>query len=150
MKRLIGVILVFSATGTLAHQGVKDPVVMARMNAMSEIADNMKTLGDMAKGTTSFDAKTAQAAASGISTLAVRTPALFKDPAMDPKSEALPAIWSDFADFQIKSDKLVRVARDLAETLSGPAETGPAELDRAMRALGETCKACHQDYRRKK
>ena len=56
---VIGVILL-TATAALAHQGVKNKAVMARMNAMSEIAKNTKTLGEMAKGATTFDAEAAR------------------------------------------------------------------------------------------
>ena len=45
-----------SATLATAHDGVKDPIVKARMEGMKEIGSNMGVLGDMAKGKRAFDA----------------------------------------------------------------------------------------------
>ena len=59
-------------------QGVQNPAVKARMDGMSAIAENMKTLGQMAKGATEFDAAMARAAAATIAEQASATPGLFE------------------------------------------------------------------------
>lgn len=133
---------VFLAGVALAHEGVKNPAVMARMHGMSEIAADMKTLGDMAKGTTAFDASAAQDAARSIAGHARQTPQLFEADETDPKSEALPAIWTDFADFTAKSMAMEREALRQADAFTSPDALAPG-----LRALGDTCKACHQIYR---
>jgi len=130
------------AGAVLAHAGVKNPAVMARMEAMSAIGKEMKVLGEMAKGTTSFDQAAARAAAAAIAKHAAETPALFKAREDDPKSEARPEIWEDFADFTAKSDALVTLARDLSTGFETKADLAPA-----MKALGAACQACHKPYR---
>ena len=131
--------------GTLAfaHTGVKNMAVMARMESMSALGDNVKILGEMAKGKQAFDADQARAAAEAIARHAAETPALFKAPETDPKSEALPVIWDDFAAFVEESDSLEAVASDLAVTMQNV-----DDLRNGLSRIGAACKACHQVYRK--
>jgi len=125
----------------LAHSGVKNAAVKARMEGMGTIADNTKILGGMAKGALPFDAAQAQGAARALMAEAVRIPALFEAAESDPKSEALPGIWTNWDDFSAKARGMEAAARamDGIETLKA--------LQGAMPALGQSCKACHKDYR---
>ena len=134
--------LLLAATAALAHQGVRNPAVKARMDAMGAISENTKILGAMAKGELSFDARAAREAARAIATTASDVPGLFEAPETDPKSEALPAIWDRFDDFVVKTETMVAAA-DAAST---SIET-PADLRAALSAIGATCKACHEAYR---
>lgn len=131
-----------AATTTLAHQGVQNPAVMARMNGMSAIAKNMKTIGQMAKGETAFDAAAAKSAAAAIAEHAAETPDLFKANETDPKSEARSEIWSNFDDFTAKALELETIASDLSRSI-----TTPKDLAAAIGTLGANCKACHSTYR---
>ena len=131
-----------AATTALAHQGVKNPAVKARMDGMSAIAQNMKTLGQMVKGATAFDAENARAAARAIAEHASATPELFEAEETDPKSEARPEIWANFADFTEKASRLERTAQELSVSIKAP-----ADLKAAMNALGADCKSCHSTYR---
>ena len=131
-----------ATNAALAHGGVQNPAVLARMDAMKAIGDATKVLGEMAKGATAFDAATAQAAAAEIAAHAAETPALFEAPETDAKSEALPGIWEDFADFTAKASALE--AR--ADTLASGLET-PDDLNAGLGQLGEACTACHKAYR---
>ncbi|MFT7596752.1 MAG: cytochrome c556 [Paracoccaceae bacterium] len=87
-----GLFLIIAATAALAYQGVQNPTVKARMDAMSAIGKNTKVLGAIAKGQVAFDATTAKAAAGAIADHAAQISALFQEPATDPKSEAQPVI----------------------------------------------------------
>ena len=137
-----GIALGVWALGALAHQGVQNPAVMARMNAMSAIADATKTLGDMAKGSVSFDAPRAQAAAQALAEKAADVPGLFEAREDDPKSEALPVIWETFEDFRQKTEEMEAAAL----ALTNVADLGG--LRAGMGALGQSCKGCHQGYRK--
>lgn len=132
---------VLCASAALAHQGVKDPQVMARMEAMSAVGDATKIIGQMAKGEVPFDAAKLHAAAAEIAARAAEVPALFESPADDPKSEALPAIWERFGDFTDEAKAMEAAAR----AMSGV--TAPDKLAPALRALGATCQSCHEDFR---
>lgn len=124
-----------------AHEGVKNPAVMERMHAMKSVAKQVKTLGDMAKGATAFDAATAQAAGTEIARHAEMVPALFEAEEMDPKTEAKPEIWQNWSDFTQKNAEFEAAARTAAQI------TSPDDLAAAMRALGDSCKSCHELYR---
>jgi cytochrome c556 len=128
-----------AASMALAHGGVQNPAVMARMEAMSQIGDGMKVLGGMMKGELAYDTAKAQAALDKIEAASQQVPALFEAPESDPKSEALPAIWDNWADFEAK-------ATALTEAASGEI-TGEEGLRPTLGALGGACKDCHRDYR---
>lgn len=134
--------LVLGAGAALAHSDVKNADVLARMTAMSGMAEQVKMIGQMAKGEAAFDAAKARKAASEIARLAADTPGLFEVPADDPKSEALPAIWEDFAGFSDKAAAL----EGTAQTVAG-AVAEQADLQQALAGLGRACKACHAEYR---
>lgn len=130
----------FLATPTLAHDGAKDPDVMARMQGMKSIAGAMKTLGGMAKGQTPLHQAKARMARDTIVTHSGKITTLFESPATDPKSEAKPEIWDNWADFSAKADTLTVAAKamDFKDT---------AALQDSMRAVGSTCGSCHKTYR---
>ena len=139
----LGGTLAVIALGAFAHSGVKNPVVMTRMNAMSDVAAAMKVMGDMAKGQTAFDAAAVDQALGVIVAKAADVPTLFEAEAQDPKSEALPAIWQNFPDFSAKAADM----GDAAAAVRGKAQSA-ADLGAALQALGATCKACHKPYRK--
>lgn len=126
-----------------AHSGVKNPSVLARMEAMKVTQDNTKILGAMAKGERTFDAATARPAASEIARLAAETPGLFEAEETDATSEALPAIWDRFDDFKEKSVALEKAAL----VMSAGLET-KADLREGLGRIGAACKACHELYRK--
>jgi len=125
----------------LAHSGVKNAAVKARMDGMGIIADNTKILGGMAKGAIAFDAAKARMAAKAIAQEARRIPALFEANETDPKTEALPAIWSNWQDFAQKGADLEQAA--LAMQSAGTLD----DVRGTLAVLGKTCKACHATYR---
>lgn len=141
-RHVITTVLVLSATAAVAHTGVKNAAVKARMDGMSAIADNVKVLGTMAKGQIAFDAMTAQAAARAIAAHSAASVALFTPRETDPKTEARPEIWENFADFTDKAQALDTLASDLAASMQTV-----KDVQAAMVPLGASCKACHSLYR---
>lgn len=137
----VGVILAIS-TAALAHQGVQNLAVKARMDGMRAIAENLKTIGMMARGATEFDAEAAKAAAAAIASHASDVPKLFEANETDPKSEARQEIWTNFEDFRAKASVLENVAVGLSTSIAAPEDLGPA-----MGSLGASCKSCHSIYR---
>ena len=135
-------LLIGAATLAIAHTGVEDADVMARMEGMKAMGDATKTLGQMAKGEAPFDTEAARAAAARIAEEAARAPDLFESAATDPQSEALPAIWDNWGDFTDKAQSLEAVASRLASDIDS-LDT----LRAGMGDLGQACKACHSEYR---
>ncbi|MEL0285057.1 MAG: cytochrome c, partial [Paracoccaceae bacterium] len=68
---------------------------------------------------------------------------LFKDNETDPKSEALPAIWSNYADFTAKSYAMTSAAANALASFASQDDLVPA-----MQAMGGSCKGCHSAYRK--
>ena len=132
---------IIAAPAALSHSGVKDPAVLARMHLMSLVANDMKVLGEMAKGATTFDAETVQMRAASLEEHAFETLRLFEAPATDPKSEAKPEIWQDWEGFSKRAAEMRAAAAQLGRV------TVEADFDAAFRAVGQTCSACHETYR---
>jgi len=60
--------------------------------------------------------------------------------------KAQPAIWSDGAKFKAASEKMQLAAVDLNKA----AQSGDLEnIKKAFGATGQTCKGCHDDFRKK-
>lgn len=131
-------------TGSLAaHTDATNPAVIKRMEAMEAIGGSMKTLSGMAKGEMAFDAAKANAAVATIAEKGMTVPALFEANEADPATEALPAIWENWDDFVKKSDDMVMAARGVT------AIGDQGAIGAALGQIGGTCKACHDDYRKK-
>lgn len=141
-KGLCAAVLSLAAAAAFAHEGVKNEAVMARMMAMKSIGAATKVLGQTAKGEVAFDAAAVEAALATLAEQAAATPALFEAEEDDPKSEAKPAIWSDFADFSVKAMALETAAQGAMGQMRSAEDVGGA-----LREIGATCKGCHQSYR---
>ena len=140
--KMFTVVLITASSIVFAHSGVKDKNVKERMMLMKEMANNTKTIGQMLKGKTPFDADEAKLALERLSSLSLETPKVFKVNASDPKSEARPAIWDEF-------DEFTRLSKDLAETslvLAGSINS-IEDLRPALKGVSSGCKACHRQYR---
>lgn len=143
MKRLaiITVLSLSLAGAAFAHQGVKDPKVKAWMHAMMQAGQASKTLGNMAKGTTPFDAVQAAEAKSVLIDVSVAIPELYEVKSEDPVSEALPAIWEDYSDFTAQAEAMQTASENLDVASA-------ATLQQGIRTLGRTCGGCHRSYRK--
>ncbi|MGI9389129.1 MAG: c-type cytochrome [Boseongicola sp.] len=142
MNRIAPVLLatILTATAVLAHSGVKDPQVKARMDGMAVLGAQTKILGQMAKGATPFDASKAQAAIQVMQTETKNITALFESRASDPKSEAKPEIWTKWNAFTEKTD-------GLSAALAKANVTTAESLSRSVRTIGAACSACHKQFR---
>jgi len=130
-----------------AHSGASG-VVRQRMNAMSDIARQMKTIGLMIMAKQRFHGETAAEAAERIAFHGRRIEELFPKGTHKRPSEALPAIWADWDGFLALSAGLEAKAARLA----GAARKADAatELAAPFKALGGTCRSCHERFRQKK
>lgn len=125
-----------------------EAAIKARQAHMSLYSFNIGTLGGMAKGAMEYDAAKAGAAAANIVALSKLDQGNYwvegssTDDVME--SEALPAIWTDMADFNKKMENLTAAAT----TMEGAAGQGLEALQASMKELGGACGACHKAYRK--
>ena len=134
------------ASAALAHTGATG-IVKERMDTMSEIAKNMKALAAMVKSD-KVDADAAREIGSRVAEHANLFPSQFPEGSLSELSEARAEIWADFDDFEAKSEALATAAVNLAET--DPDDLDRSALRQALKAMGQTCKSCHESYRVKK
>lgn len=133
-----------------AHQGATG-VVKERMDAMKSMGDDMKVLGAMLKGETAYDPVRVKGIARAVAKHGGDAMTqLFPEGSTQHPSEALPAIWSDWSRFQTLAEEM----QDLAEKLETAAAIGstsapPKDVLQLTRALGKSCKACHDDFRQR-
>lgn len=62
------------------------------------------------------------------------------------KTDALPAAWTNRAELDRKTDSFAAAAGTLATTAQGG---DVAAIQAAVRATGETCKSCHDQFRKR-
>lgn len=143
MKRILASLAIAgAATVAGAHQGVENPAVQARMTSMKAMGDAVTEVGQMfARGQDAFDAQAVSAAIARIEREVEQTPQLFKAPEVDPKTEALPAIWDNWDDFLDRNAAL-------QDRLAAPAPQTSAALGPWLTEIGAACSACHKIYRR--
>jgi cytochrome c556 len=115
-----------------------------RQSAYALIGAHFGRLGAMANGKVPFDAKVAAENAALVATLAKLPGAAFP-PGSDSglNTRAKPEIWKDTAKFSAANDRMVGAVGKL------PAAAGDlASLKTAFEGALQTCKACHDDFRR--
>lgn len=121
----------------------QDPVA-ARQALMKDVGQQSKTVGDMLQGKAAFDAAAAKAALEKLSADAAEFPSHFPAGSDQGDSEAMPAIWTDFADFEARSKKL----SDDAAAAAAAVDQGEDAFKAAAGAMFGNCRACHEVYRK--
>ena len=129
-----------------AEEGAK--IAYDRHEGFEGIGKAMKAVGDeLKKGTPNVD--TIKASAAKINETAPKIASWFPPGSgveVYPKSEALPAVWEKPAEFQAAVAKFVAEAG----TFNTTAQAGDlAAIGAGMKALGGTCKGCHDEFRKK-
>lgn len=149
---LVGVLAVSAAASVFAESHVSDKAlaaaVKARQSHMQLYSFNLATLGAMAQGEVEYDAGTAQGAADNLVAVATLNQQGYWLPGTDSdameNTRALPAIWGADSNAQ----KLGMDLADAAVSMQAVAGTDLASLQGAMKAVGDSCSACHEDYRK--
>jgi cytochrome c556 len=132
--------------GTASMAGSNTDAIKARQQAMKDVGGAMQNLGAIAKKETPFDAEMVKSNAGTIAEALKKAAALFPDGSDrgDVETWSMPEIWSERADFDQKFDTAETAAIAL-QSISVESAFLPA-----LGELGNTCKACHQTYRRPK
>lgn len=129
----------------LAQAGGHSPIEK-RQAAMKTIGGSTKTIGDMLKGSTAFDAAKANAAMAAMQGAMAGFGDYFPEGSESATSEAAPAIWTDRAGFDAV---LAKFKADIdAGVAAAPGDQ--AGVQAAFGQIAANCKTCHQGYRVKK
>jgi cytochrome c556 len=149
MKRrgLVLAWVIGTAVATAALAAPAD-VITARQQNYKAIGKAMKGIMDELK-TGSPSISTVQTNARTIAGLAPKLPGWFPagtGPESGVKTAALPAVWQNNADFQVAAKNFAAAAQGLN---AAAAKGDAAQIGDAAKALGGTCKSCHDRFRLK-
>lgn len=137
-----------ASLGTALYAATPAQTIAERQDGFKSIGRSMKAVRDELAKTTP-DYTVMQNNARTLRTTAQHNAWLFPrrtGPASGVKTGALPIIWTQFSDFRAKFVSLTNAARDL-EAAAGTNNVGNVRT--ALAALGGSCKACHDVYRKK-
>jgi cytochrome c556 len=120
--------------------------ITARQDAMKAQGSAMRTLTPIVRGEQPWNQ---QAAVQALTTLNNTIPAVFPQGSGPEagKTDALPAIWQNWADFQAKAKTLETESAKLLQLAQAGDEAG---FKAQFPAIGRSCGGCHENYRVKK
>jgi cytochrome c556 len=122
-----------------------EDAVKYRKAALTVMANHFSRIGAMANGRAPFDAKVAAESAAIVETMSKLPWEGFVAGTDKGDTAALPAIWTEQAKFKEGSDKLQVATAQLAAA----AKTGNLDsVKTAFGATAQTCKACHDAFRK--
>lgn len=133
------------STPAMAQFRSADDAVEYRKASFTVMAAHFGRIGAMANGRVPFDAKVAADNAAIVETMARLPWDAFGAGTDKGDTRALPAIWTEKAKFKEASDRLI------SETakLNAAAKTGNLDaIKTAFGAVGQSCKACHDSFRK--
>ncbi|MBQ0919664.1 MAG: cytochrome c [Hydrogenophaga sp.] len=122
-----------------------EDAIKYRKAAMTVMSAHFGRIGAMASGKAPFDAKVAMDNAALVETLSKLPFAGFVPGTDKGETRALPAIWTEQAKFNAAAEKMQGEVAKLAAA----AKTGNLDsVKTAFGAAGQSCKACHDDFRK--
>jgi len=123
-----------------------DDAIEYRQGALAVMGHHFSRIGAMASGKTPYDAQAAQANAELVVTLAKLPWSAFVEGSASGDTNARPEVWSQSDRFKAAAQKF----QDATVRLAAAAKTGkPGDLKSAFDATADTCRACHDDFRKK-
>lgn len=142
---LLGALALAPLMGS-AQWAKPEDAVRYRQSVMNVIGNHFGRLAPIAKGEKPFDAAAVQANVAVIEALHKLPFEAFGPGTEVAQTKAKPEVWTDTAKFQDAAKKM----QDQVVKLSAAAKSGDAAAFKA--AFGETgqsCKACHDNFRQK-
>ncbi len=138
-KRTVGTVLAtaLAALGVAASEGD----AKYREHTMEAIGGHMQAIVGIVRGEVPHAGHLA-AHANALADMAAIAPTLFPEGSQG--GDALPAIWENAEDFQVKLDAF-KEATDGFKAAVASDDRGRVGL--ALRSVGQACKGCHDKYR---
>lgn len=138
---------VLACAPALAQFKSADDAIEYRQGALAVMGHHFGHLGAMANGKLPFDAKAAQADADLVLTLSRLPWPAFVEGSDKGDTSAKPEVWSQPDKFKAASARLQDAAVKLAAAAAKA--TKPDDLKAAFGATADTCKSCHDDFRKR-
>jgi cytochrome c556 len=133
------------STPALAQFQKPEDAVKYRKAALTVMANHFGRIGAMASGKAPFDAKVAADNAAIVETMSKLPWAGFVAGSDKGDTRALPEIWTEQAKFKDAADKM---QAEIVK-LNAAAKTGNLDsVKTAFGAAGQSCKACHDNFRK--
>lgn len=133
------------ATPAMAQFQKPEDAVKYRKASFTVMAAHFGRIGAMTSGKVPFDAKVAAENAAIVETMSKLPWAGFMEGTDKGDTRALPEIWTEAAAFKGGADKM----QEAVAKLNAAAKSGNLDaVKTAFGAAGQTCKACHDDYRK--
>lgn len=152
MKKLILVPILLTVLGVMllspltakAQFAKSEEAIKYRQSTFSVMGTHFSRIGAVVKGEKPFDKTEVAANAAVVASLAHLPWQAFGPGTEGGKS--LPEIWKESDKFKVSSDKMQKAVMELNTAAKG------GDLDtikKAFGAAGQSCKACHDNYRKK-
>lgn len=149
MKTLQSIVLAASCLAmsapAFAQFAKPDDAIKYRKNALFVMQQNFARLGAMAAGRMPFDAKVAADSAAAADFVAHLPWAAFGEGTDKGDTRAKPEIWKEPAKFKELADKMQTEMSKLAVAAKAGNMDG---IKAGVGAVGGSCKACHDAYRK--
>lgn len=149
--RIVGAALVLFGTAQLSQAQSPTPAeksIQYRQAVFKVIAGNFGPLAQSAQGKLDLPPEAARKYALRLAAIADFARDAFPDISRDGETKAMPEIWTNRAEFDKLADDLTTATRSLA-TVTANASVRPDDFKAAVGAVGNACKACHDQFRNK-
>jgi cytochrome c556 len=144
IKVLIPALALTLAAPAMAQFAKPEDAIKYRQSAFALMGAHMGRLAAVVKGEVPYNKEDVVRNAAIISTLSSMPWQAFGPGTEGGKAE--PAIWKESAKFKSAADKMQAAVAEL----NTAAQSGnPENLKKALGATSQTCKACHDDFRKK-
>lgn len=149
MKTIVPAALVLAtavlSTPAMAQFQKPEDAIKYRKASFTVMAAHFGRIGAMVNGRVPFDAKVAAENAAIVETMSKLPWAAFGPGTDKGDTRALPDIWKEQDAFKASADKMqAEIGKLVAATKTGNLDSVKA----AFGAAGQTCKACHDDFRK--
>lgn len=149
MKALLSAALILASAAlsmpALAQFQKPEDAIKYRKASFTVLAAHFSRVGAMASGKVPFDAKLAAENAAIAESMGKLPWAAFGPGTDKGDTRALPDIWTEQAQFKAGADKM---QAELGKLAAAAKTVNLDAVKTAFGAAGQTCKACHDDYRK--
>ena len=136
------------AATAMAKSSPEEKAIEYRQGAFKMIGHHFGAMAAMVKGKTEFDAEAFTKNAEAVAALSQFPINGFVDGSYEGKTRAKKGIAENMDDFKEKLETFKVEAANLAKAASDGGDLGA--LKPSFGKVGQSCKACHTDYRKKK